>query len=323
MKNSLETRLGLFAAIIVIAAVFILEMLGSLDSLKKGKRVHAMFSSVQELKVGDRVKMAGVEIGRVEKIDLTDAKVMVSLKLNANAKVKTDSTATIRFAGLMGQNFVSIDFGSAAAGLADNDTHLPTAEQADISSIMQRIDGVAQGMENLTKSFSGDKIDNILGPLTDFFKQNTPQISGTLSNLNSVTRQIASGKGTFGRVIMEEELYNQTMASVSNLQASANDMRLMMGDARSLVNDARAGKGSLGKMLTDDQLYSQTTESMVNLKEILQKINRGNGTVGKLVNEQDFYRNAKMTLQKVDMATESLEDQGPISVMGTLFQTFY
>ena len=62
---------------------------------------------------------------------------------------------------------------------------------------------------------------------------------------------------------------------------------------------------------------------MTNLKEILQKINRGNGTVGKLVNEQDFYRNAKMTLQKVDMATESLEDQGPISVMGTLFQTFY
>jgi phospholipid/cholesterol/gamma-HCH transport system substrate-binding protein len=62
---------------------------------------------------------------------------------------------------------------------------------------------------------------------------------------------------------------------------------------------------------------------MTNLKEILQKINRGDGTVGKLVNEKEFYNNAKLTLQKLDKATESLEDQGPISVMGTLFQTFY
>ena len=255
MKNSLETRLGFFAAIIVIAAVFILEMLGSLDSLKKGKRVHAHFNSVQELKVGDRVKMAGVEIGRVEAIGLTtNGNVKVTLKVAANSMVKTDSTASIRFAGLMGQNFVAVDFGSASAGLADNDTHLRTAEQPDISSIMQRIDSVAQGMENMTKSFSGDKIDNILGPLTDFFKQNTGQLSGALSNLNNVTHQIASGKGTVGRVIMEEDLYNQTLSSVSNFQTSAVDLRLMVADARAMVNDARSGKGSLGKLLTDDQL---------------------------------------------------------------------
>jgi phospholipid/cholesterol/gamma-HCH transport system substrate-binding protein len=53
-----------------------------------------------------------------------------------------------------------------------------------------------------------------------------------------------------------------------------------------------------------------------NLKEILQKINQGQGTVGKLLNDESFYKNAKMTLQKVDKATEDLEDQGPLSVLG-------
>jgi len=53
-----------------------------------------------------------------------------------------------------------------------------------------------------------------------------------------------------------------------------------------------------------------------NLKEILQKINQGQGTVGKLLNDESFYKNAKMTLQKVDKATEGLEDQGPLSVLG-------
>jgi phospholipid/cholesterol/gamma-HCH transport system substrate-binding protein len=37
---------------------------------------------------------------------------------------------------------------------------------------------------------------------------------------------------------------------------------------------------------------------------------------GKLVNDQEFYRNAKLTLQKLDQATEGLEDQGPLSVLG-------
>lgn len=323
MKNSLETRLGFFAAMIVIAAVLILETLGSLESLKKGRRIHALFNTAMELKEGDRVKMAGVEIGRVEKIRLAEGKVKVTMKLAAGAVVKTDSLATIHFAGLMGQNFVAIEFGSPGAQPADDGTLLPTAEQPDLNSLLQRIDAVAGGVENLTKSFSGDKIDNILGPLTDFFKQNNSQISGTFSNINRVTTQIADGKGTVGRLIMEDELYTSALATVTNMQDTATDLRATIADARTVIADARAGKGSLGKLLTDDALYHETTDSMTNLKEILQKVNHGQGTVGTLINDKDFYNNAKLTLQKLDKATESLEDQGPISVMGTLFQTFY
>ena len=62
---------------------------------------------------------------------------------------------------------------------------------------------------------------------------------------------------------------------------------------------------------------------MANLKEILQKINQGQGTIGKLVNEQEFYKNAKITLQKVDKATEGLEDQGPLSVLGILANNLF
>ena len=188
---------------------------------------------------------------------------------------------------------------------------------------MQRLDNVAGGVENLTKSFSGDKIDNILGPLTDFFKQNNNQFSATVTNLKTITGQIAEGKGTFGKLVMDDSLYNSTLSSVTNLQNVGDDLRATVSDARSIMADGKAGRGSLGKLLTDDALYAETTASMTTLKEILQKMNRGQGSVGKLLNEDDFYKNAKMTLQKVDKATESLEDQGPISVMGTLFQTFY
>jgi len=323
MKNSLETRLGFFAALVVIAAVLMLETLGSLDNFKKGRRLHAQFNSAQELKAGDRIKMAGVEIGRVEAITLVESKVQVTMRVSADAPVKTDSVATIQFAGLMGQNFISLSFGSQAGQPADDNTHLPTREQADMNAIMQRLDNVASGVENLTKSFSGDKIDNILGPLTDFFKQNSSQVSATLTNLKVISSQVAEGKGTIGKMIMEENLYSSSLTTVSNLQFATEDMRVAIGDARAALSEARTGKGTLGKLLTDDSLYMGASGSMSNLNDILSKVNRGDGSVGKLVNKDEFYQNAKLTLQKLDKATESLEDQGPISVLGSLFSALY
>ena len=156
MKNtSLETKLGMFVALVVVAAVLLLEMAGGTDFFKKGYRLHGLFTTAQELKIGDPVKMAGVPIGKVEQIGFDHGKVKVTMKLNQGVEVKTDAQATIRFAGLMGQNFVSINLGSPAGPNLAPDSVIQTTEQADLSAIMQKLDNVAGGIENLTKTFSG------------------------------------------------------------------------------------------------------------------------------------------------------------------------
>jgi phospholipid/cholesterol/gamma-HCH transport system substrate-binding protein len=55
----------------------------------------------------------------------------------------------------------------------------------------------------------------------------------------------------------------------------------------------------------------------------MQKINRGEGTVGKAINETELLDNAKLTLQKLDKATEGLEDQGPLTVLGILVNPLF
>src|SRR3954467_10738875 len=134
MKNTLETRLGIFVALAVIAAVLILETLGGVERFRRGDQLSALFNTVQELKIGDRVKMAGVEVGRVEKISLdkTNNKVRVLMKVRPHVGVKTDSIATVKFTGLMGQNFVSVDFGSPSAPEVSSGAVLSTAEQPDL-----------------------------------------------------------------------------------------------------------------------------------------------------------------------------------------------
>lgn len=377
MKNtSLETRLGMFVAIVVMAALLLLEIAGGTDYFKKGYRLHGLFNTAQELKVGDSVKMAGVPIGKVEKIGFDQGKVKVTMKLDQGAEVKTDAKATIRFAGLMGQNFVSINLGTPTGPNLAPDSVIQTTEQPDLSAIMQKLDNAAAGIENLTKSFSGDTIQNVLGPMTDFLKQNNPKLTALFGNLQTISDRIAKGEGTIGKLISDDALYQSTLKTVDTLNKTASDaqgllsdakgaigdvkgfmteakgslgdVKLSLSDARLAIGDARraltnasetmlvakgtltdvradlqAGKGSLGKLLKDEALYNETTLAMSNLREIMQKINRGHGSVGKFVNDDSLFKNAKMTLQKLDKATEGLEDQGPLSVLGIAVNSLF
>ena len=316
MKNSLETNLGYFAVLVVVAAFLIMETLGGMESIHGGYRLNALFDTVQDLKVGSSVKMAGVEIGRVEKIALAGNKVRVTMKLHSSVVVKTDSKAVIKFTGLMGQNFVAIDFGTPDAPRAVGGTVLVTEEQPDLNAIMTKLDGATTGIQNLTKSFTPDTINNLMGPLVDFVKQNSGHISGAISNVESISGQIASGQGTVGKLIYQDSLYASALTTVTNLQDT-------VAEVRQVVSDVSAGRGSIGRLVTDETLYNETTASMTNLNQILQKVNQGQGTVGKLVNDQEFYKNVKLSLQKLDKMADGLEDQGPLSVIGIMANNLF
>jgi phospholipid/cholesterol/gamma-HCH transport system substrate-binding protein len=332
MKNSLETRLGIFFALALVAAFLILEVVGGLDMFRRGYRLHALFDSVQELRVADPVKMAGVQIGQVENIALRpeENKVEVVMRLSRDAHVRTDSVATIKLTGLLGQNFVSIDFGTPAGALASAGSYIATTEQPDISSILVKLDNVATGVENLTKTFTGDEIGNLLGPITDFVEQNAPRLTAILGNMQIVSSHIAEGKGTLGKLLYEDTLYLSTVGAITNLQVAADEMKLTLATARTTLENAQSvvehinsGKGTLGRLAHDEALYLETAEAMANLREVLQKINRGQGSVGQLVNDDTLLKNARMSLQKLDRATEGLEDQGPLSVLGLAIGTLF
>jgi hypothetical protein len=70
-------------------------------------------------------------------------------------------------------------------------------------------------------------------------------------------------------------------------------------------------------------LYREAAASMTNLHEILSKINQGKGSVGQLINDDSLVKNAKLSLQKLDKATESLEDTGPLSILGTMASSLF
>lgn len=345
MKDTIETRLGIFFALAVIAGIIILEMAGGFEKFKGGYRLYAYFKNIHELKEGDPVKMAGLQVGRVESLEITNRMVRVALKINRGVVVRSDSKATILFTSVLGgQNYVSIDFGTEKGVKLEPNSVIETVEQPDVNALLAKLENVATGIENVTRSFSGDRIDNLLGPLTDFIKQNSGKLGNIFGNLQTISENIANGKGTVGKLITDDALYNSVLGTVTNFETTASDIRVVASQASNMLSKGEStidnintlitnanfvvqkintGQGTIGKFMTDEKLFTDASEAMSNLRDILVKINRGTGSVGRLINDDSLIKNAKSSLQKLDKAMDSMEDQGPLSVIGIAVNSLF
>ncbi len=102
--------------------------------------VTARFSSVDGLKVGNPVKMLGIEIGEVSglSIDPDSQFALADLKINRNVDIFDDAIATIKMEGLIGKNYISIDPGGSEIVLAPGDTITETESLIDIAAFLAR-----------------------------------------------------------------------------------------------------------------------------------------------------------------------------------------
>jgi phospholipid/cholesterol/gamma-HCH transport system substrate-binding protein len=318
MKTTLETRLGMFVAVSVVAAIIVIEMAGGTDLFRPGKRLHALFEQVQELKPGDPVKMAGVQIGKVEKIAFESAregerqvtKVKVTMKVNRDVPVPTDSKATVKFAGLLGQNFVAVTIGAATTTF-EKDAYIQTVEQADLGVLMAKLDDVASGIKRATDSFAGESIQNILGPFVDFMKANQTKLTATIANMQIISQDISEGKGTVGKLIKDDALHKAALDTVKTLndtgaevQKSLSDVKGMMDDAKKLMANANVAATNVNSLFDEAKLaVADARTALTNARTalddgraIIADVRAGKGNVGLLLREDGLYKDGSASL---------------------------
>lgn len=310
MQRLSAVSAGLFFVLGVIVLLVVFDLVKGGKAFRKGYEIKARFNTVHELKVGDPVKEAGVEVGLVKSINIAYTNVEIALEIKRSVPVSQDAVASIKSLGLFGQNYVGITFGTPSAGKLEAGSYVRTEELPDFNQLMAKINSVASGFEGLNttigeavKAFTGGEgAESPFGFLKDFFAENKGNISNIFANVSEVSAKIRNGEGTIGKLVNDDSLFKQLSQTGENVNE--------------LVLSIRKGEGTMGKLMTDETLYKETTGAMTDLHAILGKINKGEGTVGKLVNDDSLFKNAKLTMQKLDKASEGIEDQGPLSVIG-------
>ncbi|MFQ5786434.1 MAG: MlaD family protein [Thermodesulfobacteriota bacterium] len=321
---STEFKVGIFfiVGLLILFAVF--EFIGGIPFLRNEYTLKTYFQSVDELKEGNPVKLNGVEIGTASKIQIADNRIEVIMRVKKGVDIKKDSVASIRLTGLLGTSYVNITFGSPDSPVAVPGSVLTSQEPADINEILIKVESAVGSLDSAFAAF-------------DVFGDNKEQITNIISNVNSVLAELSEGKGTLGKLLKDDSLYDEAKGALTNINEISLSVREGKGTLGKLVTDPSLfdetktamsnfaklsdtlskSEGTLGKLLNDDTLYNQANEAATNLNSILKKINSGQGTLGKLVNDDTLYHDAQNTLKKVDKGVDTAVDLAPLGIIGT------
>ena len=111
-RARLELTVGVFVLIGIGCLTYLAVHLGKMEVFGKGYRVSARFDNISGLKAGAAVEVAGVEVGRVESIQVTpDNQASLTLSLNSDIILKEDAIASIRTKGIIGDKYIKLSPG--------------------------------------------------------------------------------------------------------------------------------------------------------------------------------------------------------------------
>jgi phospholipid/cholesterol/gamma-HCH transport system substrate-binding protein len=324
-QAQMNIRVGIFF-LIGIALLWI-----TFQALHEGKfnaqdgyEIIAPFQSVRELKSGNEVRMAGVPIGTVKTVRLANGRAEAVLSIKKDISLARDSVATIATSGLIGANYISLEFGTPAAGaLAAGDT-LRTREIPDFNKIMSDLGDLGADIKAAVGKIGaafGDNPDGAPGLITNLnnvVTENRANLASTITNLNEITTQIRSGHGTLSKLINDPAAYDQLLAAVAEIKNAAAEAKGFIGETQTIIADVKSGRGAIGALIYDEPTAQNLKLAVRNITDITNKMNNAESSFGQLITDDTLIRDAKTTLRKVDRAMDGFADSGPITAVGVL-----
>lgn len=140
-KSMIELTVGIFMIIGLVSFSYLAITVGGVDWFSdESYRLNARFNSIAGLKEGATVEIAGVKVGKVEKINLDNGEyeAIVELSLNKDVKLQEDSIASIRTAGIIGDRYVNIKPGYSDDIIKDGGTIIETESAISLEELISK-----------------------------------------------------------------------------------------------------------------------------------------------------------------------------------------
>jgi phospholipid/cholesterol/gamma-HCH transport system substrate-binding protein len=318
-----EQRIGLFFVGGLVLFLVAIEMTLGLGVLRDRYPLYATFRDVQGLDVGADVRLAGLKAGRVDSMQIERGVVKVKMAIDRKYAVRKDSVARLDFRALSGERFIALSLGTPTAKVAEPGDVLEGETPASFADVVDQFSRVAENVGDLTEGLKANA-DRLLGNLADLIEENRVALGDTAQHLASITGKLDQGTGTLGLLLNDPALYEQATGAVADVRQSVRDL----GEVASNLS---SGRSTLGKLATsDDGLYAQLRDTVDSLQEtarnaqdITAQMRAGEGTIGKALTDDSLYTEAQDTLRTVNRATQSVEDQSALSLLGTIATSLF
>ncbi|GKS64226.1 outer membrane lipid asymmetry maintenance protein MlaD [Nitrospira sp.] len=138
-KSKLELVVGVFVLVGIISLGYLSIKLGKLEIIGGDLyEVDALFNSASGLKSGATIEIAGVEVGRVKSIGLKNDRAVVRLAVQNGTALYTDTIASIKTRGIIGEKFLALSPGGGGDPLKPGDTIRDTESGLDLEELVSQ-----------------------------------------------------------------------------------------------------------------------------------------------------------------------------------------
>jgi phospholipid/cholesterol/gamma-HCH transport system substrate-binding protein len=322
-------KLGAFSLVLLLFTAIIVVVFGQFR-FDRTNGYTAEFSNASGLRAGQFVRASGVEIGKVESVELADGgqRVKVNFNVDRTLPLFQSTTAQIRYQDLIGNRYLELQRGDGEGA----DRVLPPGGFIPLSRTQPALDldALIGGFKPLFKALDPDKVNNIASSIVTVFQGQGGTINDILDQTASLTSALADRDQAIGEVITNlntvlattvkhQKEFDQTVnnfevlitglknradplaAATANISNAAGTLGDLLADDRPLLKDTFAKLETVQQPLVDKQ--QDLDALLTKLPNSLKLIGRAGGIYGDFFN---FY------LCDLTLKLNGLQPGGPV-----------
>jgi len=230
--------------------------------------IYTEFQKITGLQPGAVIRVSGAKAGSVAQIvpptrPSDKFKVKLEVAEELHPIVRSDSVATIQTEGLVGGSFLAIDAGSDSAPPAPPGSSIPSREPLTIADLVQQMSDAISKVNGTIDLLQGDvlrAVENIadtvenanelISSVSDDIETIASAGAAITRNARDISEAIRSGKGTLGRLVNDDELYQRAAAVARNAEDISTKTREVVEQARNTLNDLESKNGPVQGLST-------------------------------------------------------------------------
>lgn len=302
MKLSKYAKLGIL--IVFSFAIFIWGMnyLKGIDFFKQNTTYHVIYERIDGLLESSAVMMNGYQVGQVKTIEFTDqndGSLRVTFALEGDFKIPQGSVARIISSDLMGTRSIKLQIvpsnyyyesGDTIPGSVEEDLKeqvsmqvLPLKNKAEqlLASLDSAITVVTyvfndEARKNLSESFAHINqtiinLETASSEISELLVAERKNLHGIIGNMNDLSSALNENSDNFSNIMSNFSSISDSLEA-ANIAGLVVELKASANHINTILAQLEKGEGSAGKLLSDDELYSNLTEMSQSLDYLLKDI---------------------------------------------------
>jgi phospholipid/cholesterol/gamma-HCH transport system substrate-binding protein len=300
---------------LAILAIGIFFISGQEGFFRRRYTLKAYVTDAAGLRQGAQVSLAGVAVGSVERIEISPyperaraVEIVMRVARAYQDQIRADSRASIETVGLLGDSYMDITRGSPGQEVIADGGVLISSEEADVKRVVQNANDVIVNLGALSAKLNDitGQIQSGKGSVGKLVYDQTlyNRLNKTTDTLDRMVTRVDQGQGTLGKLLADETLYGTTVATIDRLNK--------------VIDDMQHGSGSFAKFVSDPSVYNNVNHLVTQANSLVDGINQGQGTLGKLAKDPQLFNRLNETFDHLNAVSTRIDQgQGTLGKLST------